>query len=274
MLVAAALVPDTALIVPGIAGAADVLVELREAAERAVAALPAGVPVAVVAPGREDRELTGRVAGSFASAGVPDAALGRPVPTAQLDAPTSQDGPGGPRSAAAGAVTASGTSVALHLLAGAGRAPSRAVEVDRDRADDGRADQLRAWGRALVADGPTALLVVGSLSARHGPDAPLADDPDAPGLDQVLLTALAGGEPGHVLDVLDGFSAADAARLAVSGWAPWHVLVGALGASAHRAEVLAAGEPLGAAHAVLVWRPLARDEEAPVSARRTGPVAR
>lgn len=273
MLVAAALVPDTALIVPGVAGAADVLVELREAAERAVAALPAGVPVAVVAPGREDRELSGPVAGSFASAGVPDAALGRPVPTAQLGTPTRLDGPAG-ATVAPGAVPASGTSVALHLLARSGRTPSRAVEVDRDRADHGRSDRLRAWGRALVADGPTALLVVGSLSARHGPDAPLADDPDAPGLDHALLTALAGGEPGDALDVLDGLSAADAARLAVSGWAPWQVLVGALGASAPRAEVLAAGEPLGAAHAVLVWRPVARAAEARASGLRTGPVAR
>lgn len=268
MLVAAALVPDTALLVPGVAGSADVLVALREAAERAVAALPAGVPVAVVAPGREDRELTGPVAGSFASAGVPDAALGRPVPTVRLGARTRR---GGPNGSAPGVVPASGTSVALHLLARSGREPSRAVEVDRDRADPGRSDQLRAWGRALVADGPTTLLVVGSLSARHGPDAPLADDPDAPERDRALLTALASDEPG---DGLDRLGAAAAARLAVSGWAPWQVLVGALGSAEPRAEVLAAQEPLGAAHAVLVWHPAAREGEVGASARRTGPVAR
>ncbi|WP_456846109.1 hypothetical protein, partial [Cellulomonas sp. P5_C6] len=42
-------------------------------------------------------------------------------------------------------------------------------------------------------------------------------------------------------------------ELAVRGWAPWQVLLGAAGDRPVDATVLAAGTELGAQHSVLVW---------------------
>ncbi|NNH08417.1 hypothetical protein HLB10_15175, partial [Cellulomonas fimi] len=72
-----------------------------------------------------------------------------------------------------------------------------------------------------------ALVVVGSGSARHGPDAPLADDDRAPALDASLAADLADAGPGARarLSALDEQLAAD---LAVSGWPGWQVLLGAV----------------------------------------------
>jgi len=257
VLVAAALVPDTALLVPGAAGATDVLADLRDAAARAVGRLP-GAPVVVVAPGPADREVSGQVTGSLSGVGVPDEALRWPVPSVLLGTGgSSRPGAADVSGRAGGRVPASGTAVALHLLARAGREPARVLEVVRESGEPGRGERLRALGASLVADGPVALVVVGSLSARHGPDAPLADDPAAAPLDAELLTALAGERPAAALDRL---GEARAGSLAVSGWAPWQVLAGALGSADPRAEVLAAQEPFGAAHAVLSWLPAAAAE--------------
>ncbi|WP_456847340.1 hypothetical protein, partial [Cellulomonas sp. P5_C6] len=160
MLVRAALVPDTALLVPGASGSAQVLAGLREAALRAVAEVVSAdvATIVVVAPGPEPRELTGVVRPSLAAAGVPDELLGWPVAGIRL--------PPGPATN-----PSVSSAVALHLVACAGRTTGlRVVEVSgRQRADD-----LAALGAALVGDGPTGLVVVGSGSGRHGPDAPLA----------------------------------------------------------------------------------------------------
>ncbi|MDM7856159.1 class III extradiol ring-cleavage dioxygenase family protein [Cellulomonas alba] len=250
MLVAAALVPDTALLVPGVAGAADPARTLAVAAARAVeAATREADVVVVVAPGPTDRELVGDVPGTFAPVGVPDRALRAPLPVliAGADAPD-----GGPPTSTG--VPAPATAVAIHLLAGAGCTRARLVEVARGSAD-GRADRLHALGRELAGSGTrrTALVVVGSASGRHGPDAPLADDPRAPGYDAELLAGLAqGGEEARArLATLD---AALAVELAVTGWAPWQVLVGAAAATAVAAELVHAEVLAGAQHAVLLWR--------------------
>ena len=109
MLVVAALVPDTALLVPGTAGDADVLVGLRTAAVEAVTeVVDADVAtIVVVAPGPVPRELGGTVRPSLGSAGVPDDLLWWPVETVELPG-QGQDAPAVP------------SAVGLHLLATAG----------------------------------------------------------------------------------------------------------------------------------------------------------
>lgn len=251
MLVAAALVPDTVLLLPGAAGGASdepALVALREAALAAVAAaVPGAARVVVVAPGRSDRSVAGDVRPGAAAVGVPDGLLAWPVPTLRLAPP-----PGGPAPVAGPPGVPS--AVALQLLA---RAVGR-VDDDRTHAVEvgGRdARELRDLGARVCTDGPTALVVVGSGSARHGPDAPLADDPAAPALDAALARALTTGGAG-ARDVLADLDAATADALAVSGWAPWQVLVGALDAAggAPRASGGRADVWRGAAHAAACWR--------------------
>ncbi|GIG23195.1 hypothetical protein Cch01nite_39190 [Cellulomonas chitinilytica] len=244
MLVAAALVPDTALLVPGAAGTADPVADLRDAALEVVTAAVSGASrVVVVAPGREVREATGTVRGSLGAAGIPDGMLGWPVPERSLDRPDGSGHSGGAGEPGALGVPAA---VALHLLARAGwDGPLGVLEV----AD---ADDLAARGRALVARDRVALVVVGSGSGRHGPDAPLADDPRAPAFDDRVLAALADAGPAARAQ-LAATDAVLAAELAVTGAAPWKVLVGAVGDVDVRATVPAAGTPAGAHHAVVLW---------------------
>lgn len=238
MLVVAALVPDTALLVPGVAGATDVLTGLRAAAVEAVAEVVAAdvASIVVVAPGGVPRELAGTVRPSLGAAGVPDDLLGWPTRPVTLPG-DGVDVPGVP------------SAVGLHLLLRAARSAGvRVVEVTGQE----DAEVLAALGRTLVAGGPTGLVVVGSGSGRHGPDAPLADDARAPEHDARLLADLADAGPA-ARTRLAADDADLAAALAVRGWAPWQVLVGAAGDAAVRARVLAESTELGAQHAVLVW---------------------
>jgi len=243
MLVRAALVPDTALLVPGAAGSADVHAVLRAAALEAVAEVVGSRArtIVVVAPGPTSRELAGTVRPSLGAAGIPDDLLGWPSEPVTL---AHAGIPAGPSVASA---------VALHLLLRADpRRDLRVVEVTgRERRDD-----LSALGSALVADGPTGLVVVGSGSGRHGPDAPLADDPRAPAHDARVLADLADAGPAaRARLTLDDPGLAE--ELAVRGWAPWQVLLGAVAGDATvTARLMAAGTELGAQHAVLVWDPL------------------
>lgn len=278
MLTAAALVPDTALLVPGAAGrSADPLVGLREAALAAVARVvdSGAQTIVVVAPGARTRTLDAPLRASLTAAGIPDSLLTWPVP--------------GPAGAPVPSVP---SAVALHLLAqvaparvapdarqearagtgqglGLGTGRVRVVEV----APDEPVERLRDLGAALVVDVPTGLVVVGSLSARHGPDAPVADDPGAPAFDTALLADLTDAGP-DALGRLGARTAQQAGALAVTGWAPWQVLLGTTGGARVRGELLASGEPAGAAHAVLLWTPTASDAAlaagAPVTRRAGG----
>ncbi|WP_066582105.1 class III extradiol ring-cleavage dioxygenase family protein [Cellulomonas timonensis] len=249
MFAAAALVPETALLVPGAAGRADVLGKVREAALTALARVLDQAPdmVVVVAPGPVDRVLGEDARPSLAAAGIPDDALGwRPAQS-------------GPESVAAGP----GASVALLLLAAAGwRGPTATVEVGGGTADPVR---LRAQGAALARStepsAKIALVVAGSLSARHGHDAPLAEDPQAVTVDAELLEAIADAGP-QARALLAGSSAEMAQRLAISLWGPMQVLLGAADAApvppgapdaGVTAEVLIADAPLGAQYVVATW---------------------
>ncbi|WP_158373157.1 hypothetical protein [Cellulosimicrobium cellulans] len=239
MSLAVVFLPDTALLVPGAAGRADPASGLRDAAAAALADLAdpeaTGGRVLVVAPARRDRFLPHPVAPGLGAAG--------------LDLP-------GAAPAGDGAVLAdTPASVALMLLRAAGvSAPVDVLEIDRAAAD-------APATAAVAAPGPLrAVVVVGSLSARHGPDAPLADDPRAPGADDALLAALAGG-PVALARALDDLGADRARDLAVSGWAPWRAALALLaahlgpeparaGSATPYAEVVA-----GAQHVVAAWRP-------------------
>lgn len=253
MLVAAALVPDTALLVPGVSGGHDVLTELREAAVAAVAAAVGGArEVVVVAPAARAGEPTGRLRGSFGAVGVPDVLLGWPVPEVVVGTP----GDGGTGVPGDVVVPAVASSVALHLLARAGwDGPVRVVEVGRDAVGAGAAASLAERGAGLVrgTEEPVALVVVGSGSGRHGPDAPLADDARAPVLDASLAADL-GTADLAARARLAALDAGLASALAVTGWAPWQVLLGGVGTRTVEATLFAEDTSSGAHHVVALWR--------------------
>lgn len=246
MLAIAALVPETALLVPGAAGRAVVLEDVRAAAVAAVREVVGAAPdrVVVVAPGPVDRTLTGPVCPSLAAAGIDGAGLGWTAPDVE-----SHLAPGT-------AVPAVGASVGLLLLAQGGWAgPVTVVEVASSMDDGARADDLRAFGADLAAGSDrVALLVAGSLSARHGPDAPCADDDRAQPLDAAALAELAHGDP-PARWRLGEIPGSLATELVVTAWAPLQVLLGAAGAATtFEAGVRHASAPFGVMYAVAVWR--------------------
>lgn len=236
MLTAAALVPPTALLVPGAAGTADVLAAERAAALAAVADVVAARPdvIAVVAPGAGPVRL-GRMRPSLAAAGIDDALLGwRPRPTA-----------GAGRVLVVDDVAAA---VGLFLLDQAGW--TGPVEVVP--AGSSSAATLRMKGDDLVALRSWGLVLVGGLSARHGPDGPLATDDRAAPLDAVLAADL-GDLDAPARARLRAVPSHLAAALAISAWGPLHVLTGALPGDPLRARTHLVSAPLGAAYAVVSW---------------------
>lgn len=250
MLVAAALVPDTVLLLPGAAGRgpdAPELVALRRAAAAAVlSAVGPAQRVLVVAPGAVDRSVVGSVHAGAAAAGVPDHLLTSAVPRVALER-----GPGTPQPVAGSPGTGAVVGIRLALDAGAPDARLHVLEVAR-----GPRSLLRAIGAAAVASVPTALVVVGSGAARHGDGAPLPHDDAAATVDGALRTALDAGGPA-ARDALAALDAGQAAALGTTGWAPWQVLVGALdtvAAPLPAPAVLHAGAWRGAAHAAVAWR--------------------
>ncbi len=250
MLVNATLVPDTALLVPGASGATDVLPDVRAAAVDAARALVADDParVVVVAPGTADRMRPGPLAPSLAAVGVDDAALG-------------WQGPPVPPETTPSLVDVPGAVTALLLLGHVGwTGPVTFIEVTPPTDEEwtlatGRAAELAALGYG-VTSGPdrVGMLVAGSLSARRGPDAPLAEDPRAVPVDGGMLADLRDG--GLEARTRLGVMAPDLARdLAVTLWAPWQV---ALGGFPRRATVDATvhhvAAPFGVHYVVASWR--------------------
>ena len=261
MLAIAALVPETALLVPGAAGRAVLLEDVRSASVAAVRQVVRAAPdrVVVVATGPVDRVLDGPVRPTLAAAGIDDAELGWAVPA---PAP----GTGAAADVAGGVVAALAASVGLLLLGHSGwTGPATVVEVaapHRDRrtgtlrsADGDRAKALRALGAELVA-GPdrVALVVAGSLSARNGPHAPYPEDVRAGPLDAAVLADLACADRA-ARQRLGAIHGALAAELVLTVWAPLQVLVGAAadvptldGAGWHLVA------PFGVTYPVLTWR--------------------
>ena len=126
----------------------------------------------------------------------------------------------------------------------------RVVEVTPARRGAGAA---RTSVASLVDGRRTALVVVGSGSGRHGPDAPLADDDRAPAYDAALLADLADAGPGRAgaAGVVGPRASPPSSRCAA----------GRRGRSCSApsgdlpvdARLLADEVVLGAQHAVLVW---------------------
>jgi len=220
VLVAAALVPPTALLVPGVAGRADVLDAERRASLAAVTAVVDAGPahVVVVTPGSARAE--GRLRPTFTAAGVPDSAW-------------SGGGEGTPVDDVAAAV-------ALWLLDRSGwTGPVRVV---------GAADGPLAEAE-LRSPGPVGAVLVGGGSARRGPQAPLAQDPRAVEADAALEAWLATLDPAGPA----GLDGALAAELAISALGPARVLA-ACGEPLRCAGVTSTA-PFDATYLVATWVP-------------------
>lgn len=262
MLRAAALIPPTCLLVLPSAPAAfdDVRGEARAAVARLVGCGARRVVVLVPrapAPAADDRPVggsssvlaSGAMRPSLRAAGIPDSRSGL------LDVVVGVPEPGHEAAGGAGGPTVVDDvpgALALALLAAAGWAGP--VEVVAVGGLD--APALREQGRLLGRD-DVALLLVGGLSARRGPDAPLAEDPRAPEVDAVIGADLARiGRPGDAgaharLASVDPVLATE---LAISAWAPWQVLLGALETDGPRLDPAATvSVPAGATYAVIGW---------------------
>jgi hypothetical protein len=251
----ATLVPDTALLVPGAAGAAEVLGDVRAAAVDAVQTMLTASParVVVVAPGTADRMMPGPFLPTLAAAGIDDAWLGWPPSTGAAHpdvTPTRIDTPA--------------SAVALLLLTRCGwTGPVTLAEVTPPGPDPlttaaGRSAELAALGYGLAAGPePVAFLVAGSFSARRGEDAPLEHDRRAAAVDDGMLTDLAdAGREARAR--LAGMAPDLAAELAVTAWAPWQLVIGAVagqvtGGGRPRAAVHHVCAPFGATYAVASW---------------------
>lgn len=216
MLVAAALVPPTALLVPGASGATPVLGVERAAAVAAATAVRAARPevVVVVAPGRDaGRHAVGRLHPSLAASGLDDARLGW--------APRATYGRGP-------AVLVDDTAAAVGVLLLDRAGWTGPVELATVGMDDPAA--LQATGARLVSGRSTGLLLVGGLSARRGPDGPLETDERAALVDDATVSDLSDLGPAARAR-LAAVPPQLAVELAVSAWAPWQVLLGAIQAS-------------------------------------------
>ncbi|QTE30618.1 class III extradiol ring-cleavage dioxygenase family protein [Pengzhenrongella sicca] len=260
MLAIAALVPDTALLVPGAAGRAVVLEATREAALAAAREVVAAGPdqIVVVAPGPHERTLPAPARPSLIAAGIADAGHGWPpaeaaAPTTSPQ-PTTSLPPATPAAPTTSLPPGVAASTVLLLLAAAGWAgPVTVLEVG---AGESGAQVLRERGAALAAGAARlALVASGSLSARNGPSAPLPADERAAELDASILADLGAADPA-ARDRLGSVPADLAGDLAVTAWAPLQVVLGAAGT----AEGLAGGvrhtsAPFGVTYAVAVWRP-------------------
>ena len=235
MLLAAALVPASPMLVPAVAaGAAGDLDAMREAAQDALrwlatcgadrlvllAADPALTAVTRWAPGAAP-DLTGL-------------GVTLPGPAAGLTTPP------------AGGALPLALSVGAWLLGSVGLAVPEAVGLPPALAPE----ECAALGRELAADAArVGMVVVGDGSARRSVAAPGYLDARAAGFDERLVAALAAGDaPG-----LAALEPDRAAALLVGGRAAWQVLAGAAGPQPVHGRVDAVGAPHGVGLVVARW---------------------
>ncbi|NLF05646.1 MAG: hypothetical protein GX593_11695 [Actinomycetales bacterium] len=244
----ALIVPETALLVPGVSGRTSVLEQVRVAALAAARRLVADAPARVVVVGPAARGRTADAAtlcASLAPLGVHERHLGWPAPCCAGDHES-----GATRAAPS-------TAVGLRLLAEAGWAgPTTVVELASD--DDGAGGEVSDGDALGAGEASASLLVLGSLSARRDEDSPRASDPRAIPLDERLAADLtcptADGRAR-----LRGLDRDLAAELGVSGAAPWRFLAQHVeGQLAEGFEVEgredAAELALGVDYRVVTWR--------------------
>ncbi|WP_409141106.1 hypothetical protein [Cellulosimicrobium sp. RS] len=210
MTVRAVVLPGTALLVPGAAGAASVLGPVRDAALAALADLVAGPPgeagasaVVVVAPGAA--RARGAARASLAAAGVADrwidpawAAATRPLdrPVAGTAASVALlalagagwTGPvdvvelgGAATRTAAGAITETSLETSTETSSGTSTEAGAATETVLDAARELGAELAREGARLVVVHDPRAPLpqaVLDGFVAAAGAEAAPADEPD------------------------------------------------------------------------------------------------
>jgi hypothetical protein len=238
MIVRAALCPSPPLLAPGVTGQADVLPELREACEAAVAWLLAAAPDAVAVIGPATATAT------WPPDSVPDLSMHAPALNrlARLAAP-------GPRVDPLSSALQLPNSLAIgaQLLDGAGYAGPRVLQSIAESASP---DACRDLGRDLAADAPlSALLVMGDGTARRSAAAPGYLDERAEPFDTVVEQAFRDGDV-PALAALDPDVARD---LLAAGRPAWQVLAGALAATTAvrpSTRILYSDAPFGVAYLV------------------------
>ena len=233
MLVAAAVCPQTPLLVPEVAsGAAEDLADVRSASFDAVKALGAQQPDLVIAaaPGGAQGARAVRFGGTFRRFGV-DLEVGDDV-EGELCV---------------------GLLVGRWLLDGAFPAAVPARE-GWEIGESTEPLECARIGRELAARAErVALLIMGDGSARRGLKAPGYLDERAVPFDDEVARALAAADT-RALAAIDPTAASD---LMAAGRAPWQVLAGAVSGSRlpWRGELLSYRAPFGVGYFAAVWTP-------------------
>ncbi len=240
MIVRAVLCPSPPLLAAGVGGQTDVLPELREACQAAVAWLLAAAPDQVTVIGPAATTAT------WPPDSAPDPSMHAPALTRLAPPPvTTRPAPLAPSTAPASAAAAApaaaptlrpATSPAVRpapplplalvigaqLLDAAGYSGPRVLQSVAESASP---DACRDLGRDLAADAPlTALLVLGDGSARRSAAAPGYLDERAEPFDTIVEQALRDGDL-PALAALDPDLARD---LLAAGRPAWQALAGAL----------------------------------------------
>jgi hypothetical protein len=231
VIVGAAFVPGTPLVVPEIArGAAGEVADALDAARTAIRRVGSPASRWLVLGGADEpgRHVAGAV-GSFAGFGVAlEVCLGRPSPGTPSPSPT----------------------LPLALTVGAWLLQDALGPMDGVEAV-----AVTRTGDAAVAasagDVPTALLVVGDGSARRTEKAPGHLDPRAEAFDATVAAALGSGV---VQRLEDASSDLDLARdLLAAGAVTWHEAAGLLEGGSYAADVLYDAAPFGVGYFVAAW---------------------
>ncbi len=213
MIVAAALVPQAPLLLPGLSGRGHPVASVGSAAARVVAELVEAAPDEIVLVASGDVTSTPPVRGDL---GLHRWGVGRGTPTR----PSADGAPHPvPLPFAVGAT----------LLASAGwQGPCRWEQVGWSDAGTAAAG---VGSRLAAGTDRTGLLVLGDGGARRTVKAPGHLDERAAAFDDSLVDALT-TQPARLVDV----DAAVAAELMVSGLPAWQALAGALGAPTSSGE--------------------------------------
>ena len=245
MIVRAALCPSPPLLAPGVTGQADVLPELRDACEAAVAWLLAAAPDAVTVIGPATATAT------WPPDSVPDLSMHAPALNrlARLAAPGSRVDP---LSSAPPVPLPLSLAIGSQLLDGAGYDGPRVLQSIAESASP---DACRDLGRDLADDAPLgALLVMGDGTARRSAAAPGYLDERAEPFDTVVEQAFRDGDL-PALAALDPDLARD---LLAVGRPAWQVLAGALAAGTPArpgTRILYSDAPFGVAYLVATLDP-------------------
>jgi hypothetical protein len=243
MIVRAALCPSPPLLAPGVTGQADVLPELRDACEAALAWLLAAAPDSVTVIGPATATATWP----------PDSVADLPMHAPALNRLARLADPG-PRVDPLSSALRLPLSLAIgaQLLDRAGYAGPRVLQSIAESASP---DACRDLGRDLAADAPlSALLVMGDGTARRSAAAPGYLDERAEPFDTVVEQAFRDGDV-PALAALDPDLARD---LLAAGRPAWQVLAGALAATTAvrpSTRILYSDAPFGVAYLVATLEP-------------------